>query len=45
MKYFGQLTNDRIAARLGTTEGNVRVLLSRGVKKLSVIMQDTDWEE
>lgn len=45
MRYFGQMSNEKIAMKLGTSEGNVRVLLSRGVKKLALIMQDSDWEE
>lgn len=34
MRYFGELSFDEIAARLDTTPGNVRQLVSRGVKSL-----------
>jgi RNA polymerase sigma factor (sigma-70 family) len=39
MRYFGELSFDDIAARLDTTPGNVRKLLSRGVKKLKSIFE------
>lgn len=44
MKYFGQYGNDVIARKLGTSEGNVRILLHRGVKKLAVLLPEMGWE-
>jgi RNA polymerase sigma-70 factor (ECF subfamily) len=37
MRYFGELSFDEIAARLETTPGNVRQLVSRGIKSLKSI--------
>ncbi|MBQ6999490.1 MAG: sigma-70 family RNA polymerase sigma factor [Oscillospiraceae bacterium] len=44
MRYFQSCSGEEIAARLGTTPGNVRVLLSRALNKLSQ-NNDKYWKE
>jgi len=45
MKYYRELTTREIALALGTTEGNVRVILSRALKKLRVSIEESEeWE-
>lgn len=44
MSYFENYSSDEIARRLGLSPGNVRVLLSRALKKLSS-MNDCYWKE
>lgn len=44
MHYFQNYSSEEIAQRLGTTPGNVRVLLSRAIKKLSV-SNEIHWKE
>lgn len=44
MRYFQNCSSEEMAARLGISEGNVRVLLSRALKKLSQ-SKDEYWKE
>ncbi len=44
MRYFENRSSEEIAARLGTTPGNVRVLLSRALDKLSA-SNEAHWKE
>ena len=45
MKYYQELTTREIASALKTTEGNVRVILSRALKKLRVSIEESEeWE-
>lgn len=44
MRYFENCSSDEIAARLGISPGNVRVLLSRALDKLSAL-NDGYWKE
>lgn len=44
MRYFENCSSEEIAARLGTSPGNVRVLLSRALDKLSKLNDDY-WKE
>lgn len=44
MKYFEDLSSDEIAERLGLSSGNVRVLLSRALNKLST-ENEAYWKE
>lgn len=44
MRYFENYSSDEIASRLGITPGNVRVLLSRALDKLSA-QNDEYWKE
>ena len=41
LKFFSDLSNAEIASVLNKTEGAVRILLSRGLKKLRTIMSET----
>lgn len=44
MRYFENCSSDEIASRLGISPGNVRVLLSRALDKLSTL-NDGYWKE
>lgn len=44
LSYFQNASSEEIAKKLGTTPGNVRVLLSRALKKLSAEYEN-DWKE
>lgn len=44
MRYFENCSSEEIAGRLGITPGNVRVLLSRALDKLSAL-NDRYWKE
>lgn len=43
-RYFGQKSTAEIAEKLGLSEGNVRVLLSRALRKMEEQCSRFDWE-
>lgn len=45
LRYFGGLRDEEIARRLGTTSGNVRVLIFRGLRKMRKIFIIKKWSE
>lgn len=40
LRYFSDRTSDEIAAEVGTTAGNVRVILTRAIKKLAIYFEE-----